>query len=57
MDKHWTDTHILQDGDEWVAYDEAGLEHSRHPSKEDARDALEAYDHMLEISKGDSDGL
>ena len=44
---HWTDTHIIQDKNskEYVAYDEVGLEHSRHMKYNDARDALIVYNY------------
>ena len=45
MESHWTDTHIRFDETtgEYVAYDEAALEHSRWPTLNQARDALVAY--------------
>ena len=45
MKPHWTDPHILFDENEgkFIAYDEAGLEHSRWDSHNEARDALVIY--------------
>ena len=45
MESHWTDDHILFDVDteEFIAYDEAGLEHSRWSTMNQARDALVVY--------------
>ena len=51
--EHWTDDHIIWSFDEmmYIAYDEAGLEHSKHLTKNDARDALINYE--KELDKGD----
>lgn len=45
MKPHWTDPHILFDENEgkFIAYDEAGLEHSRWNTHNEARDALVIY--------------
>ena len=42
---HWTDAHIRFDEitEEYVAYNEAGLEHSRWSTLNEARDALVIY--------------
>ena len=42
LDKaHWTDAHIRPSAlGGFVAYDEAGLEHSRHGTRDEARQAL-----------------
>ena len=45
MVSHWTDTHIRFDEStgEYVAFDEAALEHSRWATLNQARDALVVY--------------
>lgn len=47
-DYHWTDGHIIRGktptGEVYIAYDEAGLEHSRWPTREQARAALVEYE-------------
>ena len=50
LDKaHWTDAHIRPSPlGGYVAYDEAGLEHSRHGTRGEARLALELYANTLE---------
>jgi hypothetical protein len=50
LDKaHWTDAHIRPSPlGGFVAYDEAGLEHSRHGTKDEARQALALYAKTLE---------
>ncbi len=42
---HWTDPHILPnpDGNGFIGYDEAGLEHCRHMNAADVRKELVAY--------------
>ena len=46
---HWTDAHIRPSPlGGFVAYDEAGLEHSRHGTKDEARQALALYAKTLE---------
>lgn len=44
-EEHWTAKHIkaVEKGEQFVAYDEAGLEHSRHKTYDEARDALVVY--------------
>lgn len=46
---HWTDAHIRRSPlGQYVAYDEAGLEHSRHDTHGEARIALEVHGKTLE---------
>jgi hypothetical protein len=46
---HWTDAHIRPSPlGGYVAYDEAGLEHSRHGTKDEARQALALHAKTLE---------
>jgi len=40
---HWTYPQIIKERGHWVAYDEAGLEHSRHDTYDEARDSLVVY--------------
>lgn len=40
---HWTDAHIREENGLFVAYDEAGLEHCRKPTRNEARDSLVVY--------------
>lgn len=46
---HWTDSHISYDEVEgvFIAYDEAGQEHSRSPTLNEARDSLVVYEATL----------
>jgi len=50
LDKaHWTDAHIRPSPlGGYVAYDEAGLEHSRHGTRDEARQALVLHAKTLE---------
>ena len=46
---HWTDAHIRPSAlGGFVAYDEAGLEHSRHGTRDEARQALVLHAKTLE---------
>lgn len=44
---HWTDRHIVQAGNEFVGYDEAGLEYFRHNDRQRVVDVLVAYEKTL----------
>lgn len=44
MAKHWTDEHIIKQGDEYVGYDEAGLEYCRHSQRDAVKHSLILYD-------------
>lgn len=37
---HWTDAHITNVGDKYIAFDEAGLEHGDFLTEEEAKDSL-----------------
>ena len=41
--RHWTDEHILRQGNEYVGFDEAGQELVRHPNWDEVRDTLVVY--------------
>ena len=49
---HWTDPHIRHDGSHWIAYDEAGLEHGKYETHNEARDALVVYEAVYLSTRG-----
>jgi len=50
---HWTDAHIRPSAlGGFVAYDEAGLEHSRHGTRDEARQALALHAKTLDDNHG-----
>ena len=49
---HWTDPHIHHDGNDWIAYDEAGLEYGRYKTHNEARDGLVLYEAMMLSDRG-----
>ena len=51
QEKHWTDNHIKEIGEEFIAYDESGLVHSKHKTKEEARQSLMHYVSFLKQCK------
>lgn len=50
MKPHWTDAHILWNNEvgSYVSYDEAGLAHCEHKTKEEAKEELVRYGALLE---------
>ena len=45
--QHWTEAHIVQSSEGWVAYDETGSSVGTYATKDDARDALVIYDAVV----------
>jgi hypothetical protein len=56
---HWTDNHILFDVEtqEFVAFDEAGLEHGRYKTRAIAIYALEKHEETLHLPQAERDRL
>ena len=54
MAKHWTDAHIIEEGDEYVGYDEAGLEYCRDTDRDIVKQLLINHGEQLDRSVNDN---